>query len=80
LYLANLATGLQLADGAFPAGQAIYGLQLGSTLTGRVSISRLPSGAFEVVTHQSDNSSSGRLLNPSANAKPVKAAWKAVLR
>jgi type IV pilus assembly protein PilY1 len=80
LYLANLATGLQLADGVFAAGQAIYGLQLGNTLTGRASVSRLPSGAIEVVTHQSDNSSAGRLLNPSANAKPVKAAWKAVLR
>lgn len=80
LYLADLATGLQLPDSMFPNSQAIFGVQFNSTLTSRVSISRLPSGAITVTTHQSDNSTTSRQLNPVGNGKPTKTAWKSVLR
>jgi type IV pilus assembly protein PilY1 len=80
LYLVDLATGLQLADSMFVDGLAFYGVQFTSTLTARVSISRLPSGRISVTTHQSDNSTTSRQLAPLGNAKPAKTAWKSVLR
>lgn len=80
LYLADLATGLQLADNVFGTGQAFYGVQFTSTLSARVSVSRLPSGSVTVTTHQSDNSTTSRTLTPVANSKPMKTAWKSVLR
>jgi type IV pilus assembly protein PilY1 len=80
LYLADLATGLQLANSVFPTGQALYGVQFNSTLTARVSVSRLPSGSITVTTHQSDNSTTNRQLNPVASPKPTKTGWKSVLR
>jgi type IV pilus assembly protein PilY1 len=80
LYLADPGTGMQLGDSIFPAGQAFYGVQLGSTLTARVSVSRLPSGGITVTTHQSDNSTTSRQLTPVPNSKPMKTAWKLVRR
>lgn len=80
LYLVDLATGLQLADNVFATGQAFYGVQFTSTLTARDSVSRLPSGSITVTTHQSDNSTTSRKLTPVANSKPMKTAWKSVLR
>jgi type IV pilus assembly protein PilY1 len=80
LYLVNLATGLQLANSMFADGQAFYGVQLTSTLTARVSISRLPSGSITVTTHQSDDSTTSRKLAPTVASRPVKTAWKAILK
>lgn len=80
LYLADLATGMQLPDSMFTASLATFGIQFNSTLTARVSVSRLPSGAITVTTHQSDNSTTSRQLNPVGNGKATKTAWKSVLR
>jgi type IV pilus assembly protein PilY1 len=80
LYLADLSTGLQLPDSMFLAGLSTFGVQFSSTLTARVSISRLPSGSITVVTHQSDNSTTNRQINPVGNGKPAKTGWKSVLR
>lgn len=48
LYVADLASGLQLPDNVFPGGQAFYGVQFTPTLTAQVSISRLPPGSIVV--------------------------------
>lgn len=80
LYLADMATGLQLDNSVFPSGQAFYGVAFSSTLTARVSISRLPSGSIVVNTHQSDNCTTSRQLQPIPSVKPQKTAWKLVLR
>lgn len=80
LYVADLASGLQLPDSAFTSGAPFFGLQLGSTLSGRVAISRLPAGGIVVTTHQSDNSTTSRQLTPVPARKPVKTGWKAVYR
>jgi hypothetical protein len=78
--MADLSTGLQLPDSMFPAGMSTFGIQFNSTLTARVSVSRLPSGAITVTTHQSDNSITSRQLNPVGSGKATKTAWKSVLR
>lgn len=80
LYLADVNTGLQLSSSVFPDGNAYYGVGFASTLTARVAISRLPSGNIVASTHQSDNSTTTRQLNPVATRKPAKTAWKIVLR
>jgi type IV pilus assembly protein PilY1 len=80
LYLADLATGMQLPDNMFPAGMPSFSAQFNTTLTARVSVSRLPSGAITVTTHQSDNSTTSRQLNPVGSGKAMKTAWKSVLR
>lgn len=80
LYLADMATGRQLASSAFPPGQAMFGASFSSTLTARVRDSRWPSVSIVVNKHQSYNSTTNRQLNPVATRKPAKTAWKLVLR
>ncbi len=78
--MADLSTGLQLPDRTFPAGIWTVGVQFNTTLTARVSISHLPSGAITVTTHKSDNSTTSRQFNPVGSGKATKTAWKSVLR
>ena len=80
IYLADVASGMTLPASAFPDGNAYFGAQLDSNLTGRVAMTRLPSGVLVITTHQSDNSTTSRQLSPAPPQGARITGWREILR
>jgi len=79
LYVLDAGAGLELPASAF-ATTPFAGLGLGSTLTSKVTLTRLSTGKLGVTTRQSDGTPTTRTLNVGAAPAPQKTSWREVLR
>ena len=79
LYMVEIESGSQRRPEVFN-GTPWTGKLIGSVLSSRVVLAKLPSLALVVLIHQSDNSISSLLLKPPRATQPRKAAWREIRR
>ena len=79
LYTVEIETGSQRPPAVF-SGTAWTGKLIGSVLSSRVVIAKLPSSSLVALVHQSDNSIRSIAFNPPAPSQPRKAAWREIRR
>lgn len=80
LYTVSAASGLDLAASQFITGSIHAGVVLGSQMTARAAVARLPSGQLVITTHQADNSTTTSQFNAATATSTKKIGWKEVIR